>query len=287
MAELNILLTSSCQNDYLEPLDDSLLYPLDDELNMNYEGCQLMWQDYFKQEGVQPTNTDITVFIDWLRENMFPVPSKNAPYEKIIEKYGHRVHLDANETKRFWHNNDFVKFIDSLYDKAKRINDSKMNQNYHLIHLRDWYDTSMLTTNNELNQFGIHCLKGTKGAGFIKPLDEYIIKNPEFNTIINTNSLSAFLDTDLDYLLNTLLINNNLSKSDVNIGIIGAVTNVKVFLMVYELVILHEFKNVYVCEDFVAAFSPKGHIKGIYDMKGIFGVNIVTHKDFYKVFDLQ
>ena len=48
--------------------------------------------------------------------------------------------------------------------------------------------------------------------------------------------------------------------------------------------ILHEYKNVFICEDFVAAFNQKSHIKGIYEMKGIFGANVVTHKEFEKIF---
>ena len=51
--------------------------------------------------------------------------------------------------------------------------------------------------------------------------------------------------------------------------------------------IIYGYKNVFVCEDFVAAFNQKSHIRGIFDMRSIFGAKVVTHKEFKEKLSLE
>lgn len=279
MKKLNIIISVSCQNDHLEALSDDIRIPKDSDLNMSYEGCELMWTDYFNSSKQSPYSSDILDFIAWLRDNMFiKANTKGQSYERVIEKYRHRAHIDSSETDRFWQNGDFETFIKNV---SEHISAEQNSSNiFHLVHLRKWFDISEFGINRNIDHLGIHCLKGTHGARFVKPLEEIIEAHPQHNTIANSNSLSSFKDTDLDFLIRSLQKNNNISKTDINIGIVGVVTNIKIFLLVYELMVIYGFKNVFVCEDFVAAYNQKSHIRGIFDMRSIFGTKVVSHKEF-------
>ena len=69
MKKLNIVLSVACQNDHLEALSEDIRAPQDSDLNMSYEGCELMWKDYFSSSTLSPYLSDISDFIKWLREN--------------------------------------------------------------------------------------------------------------------------------------------------------------------------------------------------------------------------
>lgn len=285
---LSIIITSSFQNDFVEPLDDLLKSKADDNLKVDYVKCQQKWFEYFKGQNLDVKSSTIDQFITWLKSNAtsqeIDVP---VSYHKILEKYRHRVHIDIQETQRLWNGGALHQFLKDLMNKAKiTFENENSNDEYQCIHLRDWHDPTDITQKGELDLFGSHCLKGTYGAKFVSPLNELIDENHEFNVVINSNSLSSFDETNLESVLNTIIKNAGSSKKDVKIGVFGVITNVKVFLLTFELTVIRKFKNVYICGDFSAGFNNQGHLTGTSDMANILGANVVDHQKFREIFNI-
>lgn len=286
--QLNIIITNSFQNDFIEPLEDLIRAQEGDSLKLDYEACQEKWIEYFGSQGRTVDDATINQFITWLKSNTTSSTIEGPlSYHEILEKFKHRVHLNYNETKRIWGNGSLSQFINDLMNKAKQANENELSDiEYQLIHLRDWHDQTDTTQRGELDNFGIHCLKGTHGSKFASPLNELIEKNKEFNIVLNSNNISSFDETNLESILETLLKNTGNSKRSVNIGIFGVVTNVKIQIITFELKVIQKFKNVYVCGDFCGGFNNEGHIAGINLMKNIFRANVVDQNEFKSIFGI-
>lgn len=198
-------------------------------------------------------------------QNDFCEKVEKLSKEEIDNIYNHKIHLDYEETKRFWGpNNEFENFI-SDFMKTSAIANSKEDDNkeYHLIHIRDWHDNSDKNQLPELLHFGNHCIKGTHGSRFISPMDELIEQNLAFNLVVNSNSLNSFVDTNLEKNLCSMIESCGVDKSNVYIGIIGFVTNVKILFLAYDLSITYNYPNVFLCEDLTAAFNKLSHERGL------------------------
>lgn len=286
--DLNIIVSCSFQNDFLEPLDNLSRISNGDNLKLDFNACQDMWLKYFKAENRAVKEATITQFIQWLKQNA-KTQNENISlsYHKILEKYKHRVHIDYDETKRLWEGGKLNAF---LIDLMKRSAEAFKNENsrieYQCIHLKDWHDQTDIQQKGEIDLFGPHCLKGTYGAKFVSPLNDLIEQNQEFNIIINSNSLSSFDETNLESILNTILKNAGSAKNQANIGIFGVITNVKVLLLTFELMVIHKFKNVYICRDFCAGFNNHGHEIGINYLENIIGANVVNANKFREIFSI-
>jgi len=284
---LNIIITCSIQNDFLQKLE-GLEGPQPDNLKLDFNEVQRKWIDYFLTQKREVSEANINRFITWLKQNAI---SQNInitiSYHRILEKFKHRVHLNYDETKRFWEGGKFNQFISDLMRKASEaFKNEYSDTEYQCIHLRDWHDQTEESEKGELDLFGPHCLKGTYGAKFVSPLNELIKVHPEFNLILNSNSLSSFDETDLEDVLNTIIQNAGSSHKEVNIGVLGVITNVKVFLLTFELMVIHKFKNVYVCGDFCAGFNREGHETGTSYMANILAANVVDQQKFREIFHI-
>ena len=286
--DLKIIITTSFQNDFIEPLDDLLNSKIGDNLKLDFEKCSQMWLEYFMERDINVQASNVNQFIKWLKSNATS-QNINIPvsYHRILEKYKHRVHIDYDETKRVWEGDKVNQFIRDFMNKANEaFENENNNEEYQFIHLRDWHDQTDITQKDELDLFGLHCLKGTYGAKFVSPLNELIEKYHEFNIVINSNSLSSFAETNLESVLNTILKNAGSSKKDIKIGVFGVITNVKIFLFVFELIVIHKFKHVYVCRDFSAGFNRQGHLVGTNDITNILGASVVGHQKFREIFNI-
>jgi len=283
---LNIIMTCSMQNDFIEPLDD--LSQSDDKLKLDYLKSQEMWIQYFNSQDRNVNQATIDNFMTWLKKNAETQNGKiSLSYHKILEKYKHRVHVDYDESQRIWQGGKLNQFLKDLMVKgSKALYSENSTEEYQCIHLRDWHDPTDMLQKGELDNFGPHCMKGTYGAKFISPLDDLIKEHPEFNIIINSNSLSSFAETELESVLNTIIKNSGNSKNEVNIGIFGVITNVKIFLLAFELMVIHNYGNVSVCGDFCAGFTDQGHFEGINSMANILVANVVDHNEFRKIFKI-
>ena len=286
--KLNIIITNSFQNDFIEPIDDLANSQEQNGLKLDFEMCQDKWIEYFGNQNRTVDEATIMEFISWLKSN---TQSQNidtpVSYHKILEKYKHRVHINFEESKRLWKEGRLNQFIIDLMKRASEENNNESGEaEYQFIHLRDWHDQTDVSQRGELDHFGVHCLKGTYGSKFTNPLDDQINKHPEFNVVLNSNSISSFEETDLEYVLNTIIKNAGSSKKDVNIGVFGVITNVKVQLLVYELKIIHNIQNVYVCKDFCAAFNNRGHLSGIDAITAIYAANVADETKFREIFNI-
>jgi len=286
---LYIVITNSMQNDFIEQVD--IETAKGDPWKVGYEECRNEWMSFFK--GKKPKGEkDIEDFIKQMKINIpNPKPSESdISYHEYIKKYKHRVHIDLKQSKRLWDEDRLVNFIDDLMVHAKNENENiKSTDRYYFIHLRDWHDPSDPDEREELSNFGYHCIKGSHGAEFVEPLRKYI-QEPPYNTftqIINSNSLSSFRETKLDFILDSIIENHNSSTEKAIIGVYGVVTNVKLKLLTFELKVIHKFKYVYLCEDLSAAFSQKGQKEGIDYMKYVLGVNILGEDAFRKKFKFE
>lgn len=291
---LYIIITNSMQNDFLEQIQ--IETAKDDPWKVGYEECRNEWINYFKDEddGKPKGEGDIEDFLIEMRKNIRdPKPNElNISYHEYIKKYKHRVHIDTNQSERLWNNNRLGNFISDFMEHAKNANETEnldSNDRYYFIHLRDWHDPSHLDEREELHNFGYHCIKGSHGAEFIKPLSDYVQKEPydRFTQIINSNSLSAFTETKLDFILDSIIQNHNSSTEKAKIGVFGVVTNVKLKLLTFELKVIYNFKHVYFCEDLSAGFSQQGHKEGLDYMKYVLGVNILEEDPFREIFKVK
>jgi len=289
--KVNIIITNSLQNDFLEEdfQDFTKEYP-----PLNYDICQELWMDCCDE-----TPKDISFF-----ENLIEKAKKCAEkyaleghdlekskeaYLKYIVELKHRVHIDPGQSKRIWQDGGLEHFIKDLLERSYKINKTEQaNEVYYLVHLRDWHDPTEAIQKAELRQFGEHCIKGTHGAKFIKPLDNYLQdkKYDFFNTIINSNSLSSFTETNLDIVLEQIMATEESSKKEVEIGIFGVVTDIKILLLTFELTVVYKYENVYVCEDLCAGFNQKKHFDGINYIKNVLGVKVYNLDMFREKFHI-
>ena len=74
------------------------------------------------------------------------------------------------------------------------------------------------------------------------------------------------------------------SRREVKIGIFGAITDVKILLLTFELTVVKKFENVYVCGDLCAGFNQKGHEDGINYMKDNLNIKILDQTKFREKF---
>jgi len=287
---LYIIITNSLQNDFIEQI--KLETAKSDPWKVEYEECRNEWISYFKDKGVPKGEGDIEDFIKEMKINIRDPKSSglDISYHEYIKNYKHRVHIDINQSERLWNNNKLGIFIDDLMEHAKNANENvESKDRYYFIHLRDWHDPSDQDERDELNNFGYHCIKGSHGAEFVKPLSDYVQKAPydTFTQIINSNSLSSFRETKLEFILDSIIKNHHSSTEKAIIGVFGVVTNVKLKLLTFELKVIHNFKHVYLCKDLSASFSQHGHKEGIDYMRYNLGVNILEEDPFRKIFNFE
>ena len=272
--KLRIIITCSLQNDFVEQIE--IKEKKEDTVKLSFETCQKAWSDYFFNPNISSEKKNIEDFLNWLKREKAKYEDKNAAisYLNLVEKYKHRVHINYDESKRLLDDNNLYQFLTEFLKK-----------DYYFIHLRDWHDPTDLDQRGELNFFGNHCLKGTYGAHFIAPIKIGINDNLERHLIVNSNNLSSFSDTKLESVLNLILKNEKSSKSKVEIGILGVITNVKVLLLTFELMVIHGYRNLFICEDACAGFNLESHNQGIDYISGIFGANVLNQKEFREKFN--
>ena len=284
--KLNVIITCSVQNDFIEPLNNNIIAK--DDLKVGYEQVSQKWMEYFLNQNRDASEANIDKFIKWLKQNVSnELIETPLSYHHILEYYRQRVHIDYDESRRLWEGDKLRQFIRDLMNKASESNsDDNSGLEYQCIHLRDWHDHTDESQKGEMDLFGPHCIKGTYGAKFVSPLDELIQEHHDFNVIINSNSLSSYDETDLESVLETVIKNAGSSHKEIKIGVFGVITNVKVFLLAFELMIIHKFRNVYVCGDFCAGFNKQGHNTGISSMASILAANVVDQNKFREIFNI-
>ena len=64
---LNIIITSSFQNDFIEPLGN--LKQADDKLKLDYLKSQELWIQYFNNQNIDVNQANVDQFLSWLEKN--------------------------------------------------------------------------------------------------------------------------------------------------------------------------------------------------------------------------
>jgi len=271
---LRIIITCSLQNDFVEKISSTRKE--EGSVKLSFETCQRAWSDYFFTKDISSEKKNFEDFLKWIKKEKVEYEDKNVvnSYLSLIEKYKHRVHINYDESKRLFDDNNLDQFLTDL-----------MKKEYYFIHLRDWHDPTDLEQRGELNFFGNHCLKGTYGAHFVDPIKDGIKNKLEHHLIVNSNSLSSFSDTKLESVLNLILKNEKSSKAKVEIGIFGVITNVKVLLLTFELMVIHGYRNIFICQDACAGFNLESHIQGIEYISSIFGGKVLDQQNFRRKFN--
>lgn len=277
----------SMQNDYIEPIDPTLRKLCTGAKNkLSYKDCLQYWLQYNRNQKDSFKGKSLNSFLAWLSKKDSQ-SDFSASYIPIIERYKHRMHIDMEETDRLWKGDKLRNFLKEVSAFGAAENKKPHSQfEYQCIHLRDWNDN--LSANNmeahKLNQFGLYCLKSTHGSYFVPEVYNNIRDYPENNLVINSNSLSSFKNTNLEEIFNLIIKNAGSSKKEVKIGIMGAVTNIKIYFLIYELINLYDLKNIYVCSDYTAGFDKEGHQKGLDDIREILGAAILESEEFDREF---
>jgi len=285
---LYVIITCSLQNDFIgRGYINEIISDNNDDFKVNYELCEEKWIEYFKDRKISNYELNVEEFIAWMKDEIRPTSQEILhSYHKFLEKYNHRVHVDYEQSERLWGNEKLKKFISDLMEKGfKAYKDEDSKEFYYFIHLRDFHRFTEEEL-EELKLFGPHCLMGTHGAKFIDPLNQYIEQYNQINIVINSNSLSSFVDTELNDALYNIMLDKSVSKEKIIIGIFGLMTNIKIPLLTYEFNLQYKFKNVYVCKDYCAGFDAKKHEEGLYQINNILQyTNVLNEKSFREVFN--
>ena len=134
------------------------------------------------------------------------------------------------------------------------------------IHIRDWHDPDDPTTRTHLDQFGNHCVRGTRGAEFVLPLASVVHAG---GLVVDSAVLSDFVGTNLEQTLRPLL------SGPVRAGIIGVWTDFKVQYLAYELLTRLGLRDLAVCSALTASRSRLAHRQALEHMAANLGVTVI------------
>lgn len=134
------------------------------------------------------------------------------------------------------------------------------------VHIRDWHDPEDPATRTHLEQFGSHCVRGTRGAEFVVPLAPVLNAG---GLVVDSEVLSDFVGTTLEQTLRPLL------SGPVRAGIIGVWTDFKVHYLAYELQTRLGLRDVAVCSALTASRSRLAHRQALEHMAVNLGVTVI------------
>jgi nicotinamidase-related amidase len=92
-----------------------------------------------------------------------------------------------------------------------------------IIHIQDWHDPSDALQRTHLQQFGHHCVAGTRGAEFVFDRDA------ARGTVIDSTTLNDFEGAHLKETLQPFAFKAT------KVGLIGVWTEAKILFLAYEL----------------------------------------------------
>jgi nicotinamidase-related amidase len=134
------------------------------------------------------------------------------------------------------------------------------------VHIRDWHDPEDPATRTHLENFGSHCVRGTRGAEFVVPLAPILSAG---GLVVDSEVLSDFVGTTLEQTLRPLL------SDPVGAGIIGVWTDFKVQYLAYELQTRLGLRDVAVCSALTASRSRLAHRQALEHMATNLGVTVI------------
>ena len=134
-----------------------------------------------------------------------------------------------------------------------------------VIHIRDWHDPEDPVHRDHLERFGLHCVRNTRGADFVFPLDD---ADRSRVAIVDSLSLNDFVDTNLEALLAPY------AGQRCRVGIVGVWTEAKVSFLCYELATRYPTFELAICSALTASSSRSHHFASLDRLERILGVRI-------------
>jgi hypothetical protein len=177
------------------------------------------------------------------------------------------LHIGYYESLRLlgmdWKNGPLMKFLESCYMESEK--------DMGIIHVRDWHSLADPSQKHELSIYGPHCMENTWGAEFVWENKGILKERGNTYTVNSTKILAASEDIFKDALDKAI---GNTDKSDVRIGIIGVLTNIKVEEMAIALQGFYNMDNIAVCSALTASNNIRRHFQGLEDLSNMYGVKV-------------
>jgi nicotinamidase-related amidase len=134
------------------------------------------------------------------------------------------------------------------------------------VHVRDWHDAQDPATAFHLGQFGAHCLRGTRGAEFVPPVQSLVSGG---GLVVDSAVLSDLVGTTLEATLRPLV------APPVRAGIVGVWTDFKVQYLAYELQTRLGLREIAVCSALTASRTRAAHRQALEHMALNLGVSVI------------
>lgn len=167
-----------------------------------------------------------------------------------------QLHIGAEESRRLVgedpRTGPLGRFLKAFYEGA--------GADHAVVHIRDWHDPADPAQAHHLAHFGTHCLKGTRGAEYVQPLDELATGKVRTLTV-NSTVLNDFEGTDLAARIRDVL--GSTHARDAVAGIIGVWTDVKVQYLAYDLLTRLGFERIVLCSALCASRSRVRHFQAL------------------------
>jgi len=138
--------------------------------------------------------------------------------------------------------------------------------NLKVIHIRDWHEPEDAEQRTHLEQFGLHCIRDTPGAGFVFPLEP---GHPDLH-IVNSIGLSNFITPDLDKLLR-----ENKGRTT-RVRLMGVWTEAKITFLAYDLRSRYPDFKIAVCSALTASSSRENHFLALDQLERVLGVEVIS-----------
>jgi nicotinamidase-related amidase len=135
-----------------------------------------------------------------------------------------------------------------------------------VIHVRDWHNPEDTTQRGHLEQFGPHCLRGSRGAEFVFSTEE--VAADRFD-VVDATTLSNFVGASLGKLLEQRITGAN------RIGLMGAWTEAKITFLAYDLRVRFPACEIAVCSALTASSSRHNHFLALDQMERILGIQVL------------
>ena len=172
------------------------------------------------------------------------------------------LHIGFEEARRLMGENPDEGPVARVMRWAQQQTDAQLK----LVHIRDWHDAADPAQQQHLQQFGAHCIKGTRGAQFAFP----DVSGPhKAVTIIDSPGLNDFLGTPLADELAAG------AGPQSRIGLMGVWTEAKVSFLAYELRTRFPDAEIAVCSALAASASRNGHFLALQQLRNLLGIRII------------
>jgi protein-tyrosine phosphatase/nicotinamidase-related amidase/aminoglycoside phosphotransferase (APT) family kinase protein len=174
------------------------------------------------------------------------------------------LHVGFEEARRLMGENPAEGPVARVMRWAQQQPDAQLK----LVHIRDWHDATDPAQQAHLRQFGVHCVRNTRGAQFA--FADATVASKAI-TVIDSPGLNDFLGTSLAADLAPVKPRGRNGR----IGVMGVWTEAKVSFLAYELRTRFPDAEIAVCSALAASASRNGHFLALQQLRNLLGVRII------------